>query len=90
MPFFTSETVPDPFWITPEKVVEVLLAPVLSVAAVVLLSVTVPAPAREPMPLPYPPRSSVAPLPTVTAELAPKADVLPACSVPALTVVVPV
>ena len=96
---FVSVNVPDPACAklsapvpscnTPPNVVLALSPPLVSVAAAPV-SVTVPAPASEPMLLENPPRSSVAPLATVTAELEPKADVEPACSAPALTVVAPV
>ena len=90
VPVFVSAVTLAPSLTTPEKVVEVLSPPVVSVAGALtpLLVTKLPAtPASEPMLLEKPPRSSVAPLATVTAELEPKAVVEPACSVPALTVV---
>ena len=89
LPFWVSPKTPGPFCNVPEKVVEVLLPPVVSVAAVPL-SVTIPAPARLPMLLLKPARSIVAPLASVTAELLPKALVDPALSVPPLITVAPV
>ena len=70
---------------TPPKVVVALLPPALKVAVTPV--VTVPVPAKEPIVLENP-RFKVAPL-TVKAELALRAVVEPACSVPALTVVTP-
>ena len=68
---------------------EKLLPPVVSVAAVTLLLVTVPDPANEPIRLEYPAKSSVVKLETVMAELVLKAVVEPAFKVPALMVVLP-
>ena len=91
LPVLTRDRAPVPFWITPAKLVEELAPPVVNVAAVELLLVTVPpVPANEPMLLLKPARSRVVPLDRVTAEFVPKAEVAPACSVPALTVVEPV
>ena len=73
--------------ITPENVVLVLSLPVVSVAAP---SVTLPAPASEPMVWLKLFRSSVAPLATVNALNGENAFVAPACSVPAFTLVAPV
>ena len=70
----------------PENVVEVPSLPVVSVAEP---SVTLPAPASEPMVWLKLTRSMVAPGPTVNALLDEKAFVAPACSVPALTAVAP-
>ncbi len=72
--------------IAPENVVLVLLLPVVSVADP---SVTLPAPASEPMLWLKLARLSVAPLATVNALLDEKAFVAPACSVPTLTAVAP-
>jgi hypothetical protein len=72
--------------IVPEKVVLVLSLPVVSVAEP---SVTLPAPAREPMVWLKLARLSVAPLATVNALDDDKAFVAPAASVPALTAVAP-
>ena len=71
--------------IAPENVVLVLL-PVVSVAEP---SVTLPAPASEPMVWLKLARSSVAPDATVNALTAENAFAAPACSVPALTAVAP-
>ena len=91
VPVLVSDSVADPFWIVPEKVVLVLLPPVVSVSVVdAPESVIRPAPAIEPTPTELPARSTVAPLATVTAEFDPNAVVDPACNVPALTVVAPV
>ena len=48
-PFLVSATVPLPSWTTPEKVGEVLSPPDINVMAPVMVLVTVPAPAREPI-----------------------------------------
>ena len=72
--------------IVPENAVLVLSLPVVSVAEP---SVTLPAPASEPIIWLKPSRSSVAPLATVNALPAENAFVAPACSVPALTAVAP-
>src|SRR5262245_11857197 len=76
-------------WIAPLKVVELLSPPVVSVAAVTLVLVTLPAPASEPIDELKPLRSSVAKAPTVNA----LADENPVCDparrVPALTLVAP-
>ena len=48
-PDFVSAIVPLPFCSTPEKVVEVLSPPVVSVTAPAALLVTVPPPASEPI-----------------------------------------
>ena len=88
VPVFLSAVVPDPFWITPLKVVEVLLPPAVSVLVVAEELVTVPLPASEPMERSKPARSSEAL--AVTAELLPNALVEPAFKMPALTVVAPV
>ena len=94
-PTLVRATVPEPFSITPAKLVEVLSPPVVSVAEVdVVEFVTRPVPpneeAREPMATLLPARSSVAPVDKVTAEPVPKALVLPAFKVPPLIVVAPV
>lgn len=83
-----SASDPAPSRIVPEKILDVLSPPVISVAAPPLL-LTVPAPASEPIAFEKPARSSTAPPATVTAELLPKALVDPACSVPASTMVGP-
>ena len=88
VPVLVNRVVPDPFWITPLKVVEVLLPPVVSVFVVAVELLTAPLPASEPMEISKPFRSSV-PF-AVTAELLPNAVVEPAFNVPALTVVAPV
>ena len=95
VPVLVRARVPEPFSITPAKLVEVMSPPVVSVAVVrVVEFVTRPVPltaeAREPMATLLPARSSVVPVDKVTAEPVPKALVLPAFNVPALTVVVPV
>src|SRR5262245_47244361 len=72
--------------ITPEKVVLVLLPPAVSVAEP---SVTLPAPASEPMVWLKLLRLRVAPDATVNALNGANAFVAPACSVPALTAVAP-
>ena len=82
-PILVSPPMPD---IVPENVVLVLSLPVVSVAEP---SVTLPAPASEPMVWLKPSRSSVAPLATVNALPAENAFAAPACSVPALTAVAP-
>ena len=89
VPVLVSAIDPAPFPIVPEKIVEVLSPPAVSVAAPPLL-VRVPAPASEPMAFEKPATSSTALLATVTAELLPKALVEPACKVPASTTVGPV
>ena len=49
LPVFTNATVPEPFEITPLKLVEVLAPPVVNVAVVAVEPfVIVPLPAREP------------------------------------------
>ncbi len=83
LPTLTSEPLPP---IVPAKVVLLLSAPVDSVAPP---SVTVPAPASEPMVWSKPLRSTVAPAAMVTALAAGKASAAPACSVPTLTMVAP-
>ena len=88
MPVLVRLSEPVPFWSTPLKVVEVLSAPAVRVAAAPL-SVTVPAPAREPIAWLKPLRSRVAPEATVNALAEENELVAPAASVPALTVVVP-
>src|SRR5271157_1538286 len=85
VPLLLSPSVPVPFWRTPLKVVEVLLAPTVRVAEPVAL--TVPVPVKDPIVLENAPRFKMDV--TVKAELALKAVVEPACRVPALTVVVP-
>ena len=95
VPVLVRATVPEPFSITPAKLVEVLSPPVVSVAVVKAVEfVTRPVPpraeAREPMVTLMPARSKVAPVDKVSAEPAPKALVLPAFKVPPLTVVAPV
>ena len=95
VPALVRATVPEPFSITPAKLVEVLSPPVVRVAVVrVVEFVTRPVPltaeAREPMETLMPARSSVAPVDKVTAEPVPKALVLPAFKVPPLIVVAPV
>ena len=84
VPVLVSPPVPD---ITPEKVVLVSLPPVVSVAEP---SVTLPAPASEPIALLKLLRASVAPALTETALLSPNALPEPACSTPASTAVAPV
>ena len=84
VPTLVSPPVPD---ITPEKVVLASLPPVVSVAEP---SVTLPAPAREPIALLKLLRASVAPALTETAPLSPNALPEPACRTPALTKVAPV
>src|SRR5262245_34322608 len=76
-----------PSWITPLKVVEVLLAPAVNVAVEAPLLVTVPAPASDPIAWPKPLRSSV-PV-TVNALADENVLVAPACRVPPLMVVEP-
>ncbi len=82
-PILVSPPMPD---IVPENVVLVLSLPVFSVAEP---SVTLPAPASEPMVWLKPSRSSVAPLATANALPAENAFAVPACRVPALTAVAP-
>ncbi|GJD43416.1 hypothetical protein AFCDBAGC_1268 [Methylobacterium cerastii] len=79
-----------PSWMIPEKVGEAFRPPVVSVAAVPLLLVTVPAPASEPIASEKPPRSRLAPVPTETALPALKLLLAPPLSVPAEIVVAPV
>ena len=79
--------VPAPLIKVPLKVVLVLSPPAVKVAGVAALLVTVPVPANEPTLLEKLSRSRVEV--TVKAEFALKAVIEPACSVPALTVVVP-
>ena len=84
--------VPNTSLIKPEKLVEALFPPTVNVAnneAFELVTVP-PVPAREPMLLLKPFRSSVAPADNITAEFEPNADVEPAVSLPALTIVGPV
>ncbi len=79
--------------ITPPKLVLLLSAPVVRVPEPsARLPPVLPPPAKEPMLTLLLFRSSVTPavLAKLTAELLPKAVVLPACNVPPLTVVVPV
>ncbi len=83
LPILVSPPVPD---IAPENVVLVLSPFVISVAEP---SVTLPAPASEPMVWLKLLRPSVAPEPTVNALLDEKAFVAPACSVSTLTAVAP-
>ena len=95
VPVLVRARVPEPFSITPAKLVEVLSPPVVSVAVVrVVEFVTRPVPpsaeARVPMATLMPARSSVAPVDKVTAEPAPKALVSPAFKMPPLIVVAPV
>ena len=84
VPVLVRPPVPE---IAPEKVVLVLSLPVVSVAAP---SVTLPAPASEPIVWLKPLKSSVAPDATVNALNGENAFAAPACSVPALTLVAPV
>ena len=74
----------------PLNTVDAFSPPVVRVAAVVLLLVTIPAPDSDPMLTALPARSSDAPPLTVTAEFEPKALDAPADKVPELTVVGPV
>ena len=95
VPVLVRARVPEPFSITPAKLVEVMSPPVVSVAVVNAVEfVTRPVPpsaeARVPMATLMPARSSVAPVDKVTAEPVPKALVLPAFKVPPLIVVAPV
>ena len=95
VPALVRATVPEPFSITPAKLVEVLSPPVVSVAVVNAVEfVTRPVPpsaeARKPMATLLPARSNVAPVDKVTAEPAPKALVSPAFKMPPLIVVAPV
>ena len=83
VPVLVRPPVPE---IAPEKVVLVLSLPVVSVAAP---SVTLPAPASEPMVWLKLARLSVAPDAIVNALNGENAFVAPACSVPALTAVPP-
>ena len=83
VPILVSPPVPA---IVPENVVLVLSLPVVSVAAP---SVTLPAPASEPMLWLKPARLRVAPPATVNALNGANALTAPACSVPALTAVAP-
>ena len=79
--------------ITPAKAVSVLLPPVVKVPAPsVTLPPVAPPPAKEPMLtlLPFKSRTTPAVLARVTAELLPKALVLPACKVPSSIAVPPV
>jgi hypothetical protein len=84
LPILVSPPVPE---IVPENVVLVLSPPAVSVAEP---SVTLPAPASEPMVWLKLARLSVAPLATVNALFVAKAFATPACKVPALTAVAPV
>ncbi len=66
-----------------------LSRPVLSVTPPAALSVTVPAPASDPIVSLKPARLKNAPPATVTALFWPTALAMPSCSVPALIVVAP-
>ena len=87
VPILVSAKVPVPFCRMPLKIVDALLPPTLKVAGPPRY-VTVPVPANEPIVFEEPSRFKVPPL-TVKCELALRAVVEPACSVPALTVVTP-
>ncbi len=87
MPAPTLVSPPPTPDIVPANVVLLLLLPVVSVAEP---SVTLPAPASEPMVWLKLARSRVAPPATVNALLAAKALIAPACSVPPRTAVRPV
>ncbi len=84
LPFFTNA--PEPLMM-PEKVVEVLSPPVVRFPAPI---VTAPPPARDPMVWLKPFAWSVAPLVTVTADVAGRLLATPSRSVPAFTAVAPV
>ena len=90
VPVLVSATVPLPFCMTPENVVELLLPPAVSTTAPAAPLVTVPAPAREPIASLNPRRSKIAPPDTVTALPEGTALVAPSCRVPAPMVVAPV
>ena len=90
VPALVRASVPLPSAATPEKAVEVLLPPEVSVTAPAALLVTLPAPASEPIVSLKPFRSNVAPPATVSALLAPTALAMPSLRVPALIVVTPV
>ncbi len=83
LPILVRPPLPE---ITPEKMVLVLSLPVVRVAEP---SVTLPAPASEPMLWLKLARLSVAPAATVNALFCAKVFAAPACSVPALTKVLP-
>ena len=89
VPDLVRLSMPVPSWMTPLKMVEVLLAPVVKVAGAPL-SVTVPAPASEPIAWLKPPRSRNAPEATPTALAAENVLMAPAANVPPLIVVAPV
>ena len=84
VPAFVTPPVPEA---TPENVVEELSPPAVNVAEP---SVTLPAPASEPIVWLKLLRSRTAPAPTVFALLLPNVLAAPACKVPALTLVAPV
>ena len=84
VPALVSPPVP---LITPEKAVDVLFPPVVSVP---VPSVTLPAPAREPIVSTKLFRLNVAPALTVTALVSAMRFAAPNCKVPALMVVAPV
>ena len=87
VPDFVIATVPLPFWITPEKVVDVLSPPAVKVEAVALEFVTVPPPASEPIVSAKPAKSKV---PVAVSALPLGTELLaPSLSVPKLIVVAP-
>lgn len=89
VPALVRAMLPEPSWMIPEKVVLVLLPPVVSMMAPATLLVTVPAPASEPIVPLKPFRSSV--LVTVTALLLDiPAFAAPIFKVPVVMVVAPV
>lgn len=88
VPALASATVPLPFCMIPEKVVEVLSPPAVKVIEPTAVLVTVPAPASEPI-ISFLPFKSNVPV-TVTALVSGITPAAPSFNVPALTVVTPV
>ena len=89
LPVLVNETVPLPFWITPENTVLELSPPAVKVTAPALELVMVPPPLIEPTAWEKPAMSKVAPLATVVVLLLPSPLAAPAFSVPPVTLVEP-